>query len=308
MLCITLFSIMKWGGMSMYPFAFTSVFLALALGLAPHPALPADMISQQVMMQQLYDTVLEQTATTPSAVTGTWDAAALAGIDNTSRGWGQGTNYDDKNRPLGAVNAQQRYGSYNALFLAEESPVIYLTIDEGYENGYTAKILDVLKEKKCPAVFFVTMDYVKQNPALIQRMIDEGHVVGNHSVTHPAAGLPSQSLETQVEELMALHRYIKEQFDYDMYLFRYPAGIHSDQSLALVQQLGYRSVFWSFAYRDWIVDDQPTQTAALQKVTERLHPGAIYLLHAVSSTNAAIMGDFIDNARSQGYVFGKMID
>lgn len=292
----------------MYPFAFTSVFLALTLGLAPHPALPADIISQQVVMQQLYESVLEQTSTAASAVTGTYDAATLTAIDNTSRGWGQGTNFDEKNRPRGAVNAQQTYGVYDAMYIAEESPVMYLTIDEGYENGYTAKILDVLKEKKCPAVFFVTMDYVKQNPDLVRRMINEGHVVGNHSVTHPAAGLPSQNIDVQAEELMALHRYVKENFDYDMYLFRYPAGIHSDQSLALVQQLGYRSVFWSFAYRDWVIDDQPDPAAALQKVTERLHPGAIYLLHAVSSTNTAIMGDFIDQARAQGYIFGKMTE
>ena len=105
---------------------------------------------------------------------------------------------------------------------------------------------------------------------------------------------------------MALHRYMQEQFDYDMYLFRYPAGIYSEQSLALVQQLGYRSVFWSFAYRDWVTDDQPEPTAALQKITQRLHPGAIYLLHAVSATNAEIMGDFIDGVRAQGYVFGKL--
>lgn len=164
---------------------------------------------------------------------------------------------DEQNRPLGAVNAQETYGQYNAQFIAEASPLIYLTIDEGYENGYTAKILDVLKEKQCPAVFFVTMDYVQENPDLIRRMIDEGHVVGNHSVTHPSKGLPSQTLDVQAEEIMALHRYVKEDFDYDMYLFRYPAGIFSQQSLALVQQLGYRSVFWSFAYRDWVTDDQP---------------------------------------------------
>lgn len=290
----------------MYPFAFTSVFLALTLGLAPQPALPSDIVSQQVVVQQLYEAVLAQ-QTPSSPVTGTYDASALASLDNTSRGWGQGVNFDEQNRPRGAIYAQETYGQYNALYIAEESPMIYLTIDEGYENGYTAKILDVLREKQCPAVFFVTMDYVQQNPDLVRRMIDEGHVVGNHSVTHPAAGLPSQSIDVQAEELMALHRYMQEHFDYEMYLFRYPAGIHSDQSLALVQQLGYRSVFWSFAYRDWITDDQPDPSAALQKVTERLHPGAIYLLHAVSATNAEIMGDFIDNARAQGYVFSKMM-
>jgi peptidoglycan-N-acetylmuramic acid deacetylase len=100
---------------------------------------------------------------------------------------------------------------------------------------------------------------------------------------------------------------MQEQFAYEMYLFRYPAGIYSEQSLALVQQLGYRSVFWSFAYQDWITDNQPEPTAALQTVMKKLHPGAIYLLHAVSATNTKIMGDFIDKAREQGYGFGKMV-
>ena len=285
--------------------AIAAALLTLTLGISPQIAAPSDLMGQQVAALQFHDTVLLQN-TVHAPVTGTYDAQVLKTIDNTSRGWGQGTNFDEKNRPKGALNAQNTYGGYDALYIAEESPAIYLTIDEGYENGYTAKILDVLKEKNCPAVFFVTMDYVKQNPDLIQRMIDEGHVVGNHSVTHPAAGLPSQNIDTQAEELMALHRYVKETFHYDMYLFRYPAGIHSDQSLALVQQLGYKSVFWSFAYRDWLTDDQPDPTAALQQVTNRLHPGAIYLLHAVSSTNTQIMGAFIDHARAQGYTFAKM--
>ena len=285
--------------------AIAAALLTLTLGISPQMAAPSDLMGQQVAALQFHDTVLLQN-TVHAPVTGTYDAQVLKTIDNTSRGWGQGTNFDEKNRPKGALNAQNTYGDYDALYIAEENPAIYLTIDEGYENGYTAKILDVLKEKNCPAVFFVTMDYVKQNPDLIRRMIKEGHVVGNHSVTHPSAGLPSQSIDIQAEELMALHRYVKETFDYDMYLFRYPAGIHSDQSLALVQQLGYKSVFWSFAYRDWLTDDQPDPTAALQQVTNRLHPGAIYLLHAVSSTNTQIMGAFIDHARAQGYTFAKM--
>lgn len=289
----------------MYQIAFTSVLLAATLGLPFHSALPADVLTEQAAMQAVYECIIKQQSVSP--VTGVYDATVLAALDTTSHGWGQGVRTDDKNRPQGALDAQQAYGQYNAWFIAEDSPTIYLTIDEGYENGYTSQILDVLKAKKCPAVFFVTMDYVKQNPDLIRRMIDEGHVVGNHSVTHPAKGLPSQSIDTQAEELMALHRYVRETFHYDMYLFRYPAGIYSEQSLALVQQLGYRSVFWSFAYRDWITDDQPEPTSALQKVTEKLHPGAIYLLHAVSATNTKIMGDFIDTARQQGYVFGKMM-
>lgn len=134
-------------------------------------------------------------------------------------------------------------------------------------------------------------------------MIDEGHIVGAHSVTHPSAGMPSLSIDSQISEVRDLHNYVKEKFDYDMYLFRYPAGIFSEQSLAIVSNLGYRSVFWSFAYADWDPNKQPNEVEALQKVTDRLHNGAIYLLHAVSKTNADILSDFIDNARNLGYVF-----
>ena len=187
--------------------------------------------------------------------------------------------------------------------MEKEQNRIYLTFDEGYENGYTAKILDVLKEKECPAVFFVTMPYVRQQPDLIKRMIDEGHIVGNHSVNHPSAGLPSQSKWEQEQELLVLHDYVKTQFGYEMKLFRYPAGVFSEQSLAIVQNLGYTSVFWSFAYKDWDISAQPVEAESLKKLTDRLHPGAIYLLHAVSSTNANILGAFIDEARNQGYEF-----
>lgn len=246
---------------------------------------------------------LDAPSTAQHEISGEIDVDILQTLDNTSSGWGQGTRTDEYNRPLSAIAAQDKYGKYDALYIGQQNDTIYLTIDEGYENGYTTQILDVLREKSCPAVFFVTMDYVKKNPELIQRMINEGHVIGNHSVTHPSAGLPSQSLSEQTEELMALHRYMEENYGYSMYLFRYPAGIHSEQSLALVQQLGYQSVFWSFAYRDWVTDDQPEPAASLEKIVDRLHPGAIYLLHAVSATNTQILGDFIDQTRAAGYTF-----
>lgn len=231
------------------------------------------------------------------------DFTALAKLDNTSSGWGPGTRMNAEGRPESPVAYQEKYGNYDADFIKANTQNVYLTIDEGYENGYTAEILDVLKEKNCPAVFFVTLPYVKQNPDLVQRMLDEGHVVGSHSVTHPSAGMPSLSLEKQSAEISQLHQYVKDHFDYDMYLFRYPAGIFSEQSLALVQQMGYRSVFWSFAYRDWVTDDQPDPDEALATLAKRTHPGAIYLLHAVSKTNTQIMGQFIDDTRAAGYTF-----
>lgn len=234
------------------------------------------------------------------------DLKALSKLPSKSYSWGQGTNMDEQNRPVSAVEYQELYGKYDADFVKEtEDKEIFLTFDEGYENGYTSKILDALKAADCPAVFFVTMDYVKKESALVERMIQEGHVVGAHSVTHPSAGIPSLSLEEQEQEIVQLHEYVQENFNYSMYLFRFPAGIYSEQSLALLQQLGYRSVFWSFAYADWDPDNQMEEAAALKKVKDRIHNGAIYLLHAISATNAAILEDFVAAAREEGYHFVK---
>lgn len=231
--------------------------------------------------------------------------AELQTMSAESSGWGQGTQVDDLNRPAGCLQFQEKYGSHSVRFIMNESDekTIYLTFDEGYENGYTSQILDVLKEKNVKAVFFITMDYAKKEPELVKRMIEEGHIVGNHSVTHPSAGVSSLSLEQQENEIMELHNYVKENFDYEMYLFRCPAGIFSEQFLGVMDKLGYTGVFWSFAYHDWDPDNQMTYDEAIKKATECLHPGAIYLLHAVSSTNTAILGDFIDKAVAEGYTF-----
>ena len=180
---------------------------------------------------------------------------------------------------------------------------IYLTFDEGYEYGQTESILNTLKEKGVSATFFVTEPYAKENPDLVRRMIDEGHVLGNHSVTHPSAGMPSLSLDKQENEVTENHAYIKENFGYDMYLFRYPTGRFSEQSLALLNNCNYKSIFWSFAYLDYDVNNQPDRVSSLQKMKDKLHPGAIYLLHAESETNAAVLGDFIDAVRAAGYGF-----
>jgi delta-lactam-biosynthetic de-N-acetylase len=227
-------------------------------------------------------------------------------LDATVRGWGLGKAQDEEGHPLDAVNAQEKYGIYNALFLGEEENTIYLTFDEGYENGYTESILDTLQEKDVKAVFFLTGYYAKSQPELVQRMIDEGHVIGNHTASHPSEGLASLSKEEQQNEVMENHDYILENFGYHMYLFRYPSGEFSEQSLAIVSNCNYRSVFWSFAYLDYDVDNQPDPSASLAKMEERLHPGAIYLLHAESETNASILGNLIDKIREEGYSLGTL--
>jgi peptidoglycan-N-acetylmuramic acid deacetylase len=229
----------------------------------------------------------------------------ISQLDNTKHGWGQGTNFDDQNRPGSCLEFQEKFGKYDAVFIKENAEgKLYLTFDEGYENGYTTKILDTLQEKNVPAVFFVTYDYASKNPDLIKRMIDEGHVVGNHSYNHPS--MPTVSLEKGEEEITKLHNYIKDTFGYEMTLFRPPMGEYSERTLALAQNLGYQSVFWSFAYADWDPKKQPEPEAALKKTVERVHNGAVYLLHAVSETNTQILGDFIDQVCAKGFSFEKL--
>lgn len=225
-------------------------------------------------------------------------------LENTKQGWGQGRQVDNDNRPVSAVAFQNKYGKYNAIFIKENTNKIYLTFDEGYENGYTPTILDVLKERGVPAVFFVTYDYAKRQPDLVQRMIDEGHVVGNHSYTHPS--MPTLSIQEAAIEITTLHNYINENFNYTMTLFRPPMGEFSERTLALTQSLGYKSVFWSFAYVDWNTRKQMGADKAYAKVVGGLHNGAVYLLHAVSKDNAEILGAFIDEAKKEGYQFAKL--
>lgn len=224
--------------------------------------------------------------------------------DNTCQNWGQGLNFDELNRPVRAVEEQEKYEDFGAYFIKDTTAKeVYLTFDEGYENGYTSQILDVLKEKNVKAVFFVTLSYVKRQPDLVNRMIEEGHIIGNHSVSHKEGGLPSQSLEEQTNEVMELHQYMLDNFQYEMHIFRFPSGKYSEQSMMSVKNCNYKSIFWSFAYKDYDVENQPEPSAALEKLTARLHPGAIYLLHAVSETNTNILGDFIDRAKANGYRF-----
>lgn len=217
--------------------------------------------------------------------------------------WGPGVQKNDDNRPIACVDLQEKYAKYDAHFIAPMEKKIFLTFDEGYENGNSAAILDVLKEKNVSAVFFVTKEYAKGNHELIQRMIDEGHIVGNHSSGHP--NYTKVSLEDAQKATTDLHQYMLDEFDYKMTLFRFPEGAFSEQSLALVQALGYQTSFWSFAYKDWDPKEQMDKTAAFDKITKNTHDGAIYLLHAVSATNADILGDVIDYWRDNSYEVAK---
>ncbi len=209
-----------------------------------------------------------------------------------------------------SINAQSYFdkNNFNAFCLDTKSKekVLYLTFDCGYENGYTSKILDVLKEKNVNAAFFCTLPQVKENPDLIGRMIDEGHIVGNHSVTHPS--FAEISVGKMTEEIEGMKNYLEDNFNYSEPYFRFPKGEYTDTALKTVDSLGYTSVFWSLAYADWNIDNQKGEKYAFDTVISRLHPGAVILLHSVSPDNANALADIIDEAHRQGYEFRSLRD
>ncbi len=205
-----------------------------------------------------------------------------------------------------SVNAQKELEKYGGLALDTKSSekVLYLTFDCGYENGYTSKVLDALKEKGVPAAFFVTLTYIKSSPDLITRMIKEGHIVGNHSNTHPC--FADISREKMAQEIQDVDNYLRTKFGYSSPFFRFPEGAYSENALDLVNTLGYRSIFWSVAYVDWDPNTIRGKDYTIDTLMSRIHPGAVILLHSVSPDNAAAMGEFIDKARAEGYTFKSL--
>ncbi len=232
------------------------------------------------------------------------DPDNLKGLSTTTHNHSFGVSKNEIAHDI-SVNNQKFYENYNGICLdTSGEKVIYLTFDCGYENGCTKKILDTLKEKKVPAAFFVTLPNVKENPEIIARMIKEGHIVGNHSDTHPNF---SKINRTQMaKEIETLDNYLREHFGYSAPYFRFPEGACSENALELVQSIGYTSVFWSSAYADWDVNNPKGKQYAFDTVTARLHPGCVLLLHAVSKDNADALGDIIDYAKEQGYEFKSL--
>jgi len=195
---------------------------------------------------------------------------------------------------------------YGAVFRGSpEGKNLYLTFDNGYENGYTAKILDVLREKKVPACFFVTGHYVRSEPELLRRMVREGHIIGNHSWSHPDfSTLPDAKIREELEKVEREVADIAGQKE--MRYLRPPRGIFSERSLRVSGELGYTNVFWSIAYKDWDTSAQRGARHAYDSVVSQLHPGAIILLHSVSKDNTEALAAIIDEARRRGYTFRSL--
>ncbi|MCF8011187.1 MAG: delta-lactam-biosynthetic de-N-acetylase [Clostridiales bacterium] len=181
---------------------------------------------------------------------------------------------------------------------------IFLTFDEGYENGYTVKILNTLKNNNVQAAFFVTGSYVKKNPELVKRMADEGHIIGNHSNTHPS--MPQLSDKEIKQELSTVSSMVEDLTGNGTHFFRPPRGQFNSRVLKLADEQGYSTIFWSMAYRDWITDDQPGEETAYNFVTDNIHNGAVILLHAVSQSNAAALDNIIKELKKQGYSFASL--
>lgn len=211
--------------------------------------------------------------------------------------------------PEGAKEGVSFLKDYDGYYLGDtSSKVLYLTFDEGYENGNTGKILDVLKKLNVPAAFFVVKPYIDKEPDLVKRMVDEGHIVGNHSVHHPSMAQIHDSDKFK-SEITGVEDAYRELTGQEMpKFFRPPMGKYSKESLEMTKNLGYKTIFWSFAYKDWLINDQPSEEKGIQKITNGSHPGCIMLLHAVSDTNTKILEQVIKTLQDSGYEFKSLND
>lgn len=218
--------------------------------------------------------------------------------------WGIKRANNHEQPDLGSRN-KELIEKYNGMAMGNsESKNIYVTFDLGYEAGYTESILNTLKENNVPATFFITAHYVNTASDLVQRMIDDGHIIGNHTVNHKS--MPSISEEELTKELMNLHTSIYEKFNYEMKYMRPPKGEYSEKSLAITEKLGYIPVMWSFAYADWDEAKQPSKEDGIKKIVENTHNGEIMLLHATSKTNMEILDIVIKQIKDMGYEFKSL--
>ena len=245
-----------------------------------------------------------------AASSGTVPTASTSGnplstILPAAENWGLSFQEEGK-VPVGnaSFDELQQYHAYYAQ--KTDKKVIYLTFDCGYENGNTPAILDALQKHQAPAAFFVVGNFLSDQPDLVKRMAAEGHIVGNHTWSHPDMSKISTQ-EAFSEELNRVSALYQETTSQEMVKFyRPPQGKYSTQNLQMAKDLGYQTFFWSLAYVDWYQDQQPTHEEAFKKLTGRIHPGAIVLLHNTSSTNAEILDELLTKWEEMGYSFGSL--
>ncbi len=227
-------------------------------------------------------------------------------VNNKKIEWGIKRNDEHKQPQLGDYNKKILVENKGMALGNAESKKVYLTFDEGYEAGYTEKILEILKQNDVKACFFITAHYVNTAPELVERMISEGHIVGNHTVNHKS--MPDLSDEQIKKEVMDLHYALNEKFNYEMKYIRPPKGEFSERTIKITNSLGYKTVMWSFAYEDWNEGNQPDESISKNKILKNLHSGEILLLHGNSKTNINILDDVIKETKNMGYEFCSLDD
>ena len=220
-----------------------------------------------------------------------------------------GLSFSQEGQPPVGPAGKDVLKTYDAAYLGDTNEkVLYLTFDAGYENGCTEKILDTLQKHQVPAAFFLVGNYMEKNADLVRRMVNEGHIVGNHTMHHPDMRKLSdkESFSKELEDLEALFQSVtgKELPKF----YRPPQGLYSEENLKLAQQLGYKTVFWSLAYVDWNNDSQPTAEYAFGKLLPRTHNGAVVLLHSTSQTNAQILDELLTKWKAEGYRFAPITE
>lgn len=228
-------------------------------------------------------------------------------ISRTASEGNWGLSFQEEGKAPVANATAEELAKYNAYYAEDtKEKVIYLTFDAGYENGNTAPILDALKKHNVPAAFFVVGTYLSGNRDLIKRMADEGHLVCNHTYSHPDMSKISttEAFEKELAGVETLYKDITGQPMTKYY--RPPQGKYSEANLKMAQELGYRTFFWSLAYVDWYQDKQPSHADALKTLTNRIHPGAVVLLHSTSKTNAEILDELLTKWESMGYTFKSL--
>lgn len=226
-------------------------------------------------------------------------------LHEKSENWGLGFGTEGK-PPTGNASAEE-LKKYNAYFIGDTTQnTIYLTFDCGYENGNTEPILDALKKHNAKATFFVVGHFLESAPDIVKRMEAEGHAVGNHTYHHPDMSSISDmtSFQKEMDDVASLYQTVtgKEMIKY----YRPPQGKYSTKNLEMAKELGYHTFFWSLAYVDWNVDDQPTKEEAFDKLLTRIHPGAIVLLHSTSKTNGEILDELLTKWEEMGYTFAPL--
>ncbi len=217
-------------------------------------------------------------------------------FDGNVRGYGGFEFYKNAQEVQNRLNA-----AGNVKVLCGQDKVVAFTFQEGWEAGHTGTILDILNSRGVKASFYVTHEYASHNTALVQRMMNEGHVVGNHSYSAPDEGMATRSLVDQMNDALRMQQYMQETFGLTMHGYNFNSGVYSDAAAAMYSQMGYTVIMSSVSYPDFNASEVIDPDSTLQKLEQALMPGTIYAFHTTNVVTSQFLGPLIDYCRAQGY-------